>query len=82
MTFNLKDFPADYLAKYQLEVIHPDDLISHQFGLDTAAVLVAAQRCRARLKNPPRTAEEYLDTLERQGLPKPVAELRKYAAVI
>ncbi|TIS88758.1 MAG: PIN domain-containing protein [Mesorhizobium sp.] len=82
VTFNLKDFPADYLAKYQLEVIHPDDFIFHQFGPNTAAVLVAAQRCRARLKNPPRTAEEYLDTLEKQGLPKTVAELRKYAAVI
>ncbi|WP_352516125.1 MULTISPECIES: PIN domain-containing protein [unclassified Mesorhizobium] len=82
ITFNLKDFPRDYLAKFQLELLHPDEFLFHQFGLNTAAVVVAAQRCRARLKNPPRTAEEYLDTLERQGLTKTVAELRHYAAVI
>lgn len=58
ITFNLKDFPRDYLAKFQLELLHPDEFLFHQFGLNTAAVVVAAQRCRARLKNPPRTAAE------------------------
>jgi predicted nucleic acid-binding protein len=82
ITFNLKDFPKDYLAKFQLELLHPDEFLFHQFGLNTAAVVVAAQRCRARLKKPPRTAEEHLDTLERQGLTKTVAELRQYTAVI
>ncbi|WP_352447313.1 PIN domain-containing protein [Mesorhizobium sp. M0013] len=82
ITFNLKDFPRDYLAKFQLELLHPDEFLFHQFGLNTAAVVVAAQRCRARLKNPPKTAEEFLDTLERQGLTKTVAELRQYASVI
>lgn len=82
ITFNLKDFPRSYLAKFQLEILHPDEFLFQQFGLNTAAVVVAAQRCRARLKNPPRTAEEYLDTLEQQGLTKTVAELRHYSSVI
>lgn len=82
VTFNLKDFPPDYLAKYQVEVLHPDDFIHHQFGLDEARVVVAAQRCRARLKNPPKSVEEYLDTLERQGLPRTVSELSRYAGVL
>jgi len=54
----------------------------HQLGLDEPRVVVAAQRCRARLKNPPVTAEDYLDTLERQSLPRTVAALRPYAAVL
>ncbi|WP_292422932.1 PIN domain-containing protein [Mesorhizobium sp.] len=82
VTFNVKDFPKPVLDKYLLDVIHPDDFIFHQFGIDNAAVLVSVQRCRARLRNPPRSAAEYLDTLERQGLPKTVGHLRAYAGVV
>ncbi|WP_425294812.1 PIN domain-containing protein [Neomesorhizobium albiziae] len=82
VTFNLKDFPKPTLENYQLELIHPDDFIFHQFGIDDASVLASVQRCRERLKNPTKTAAEYLDTLEKQGLPKTVAHLRAYAAVI
>ncbi|WP_455189854.1 PIN domain-containing protein [Foliimonas ilicis] len=82
VTFNLKDFPKPVLDRYQLELIHPDDFIFHQFGIDDAAVLVSVQRCRERLKNPPKNANEYLDTLEKQGLPKTVGHLRAYAGVI
>lgn len=82
ITFNLKDFPSDILAPLAIEPMHPDDFLFHQFGLNTAAVLIAATRCRARLKKPEKSATEYLDMLERQGLTKTVAELREYAAVI
>ncbi|OJV48727.1 MAG: PIN domain-containing protein [Burkholderiales bacterium 68-10] len=82
VTFNLRDFPKRTLEKLDIEPMHPDDFLFHQRGLNTASVLVAAQRCRARLNHPPRTATEYLDTLERQGLTKTVAELREYATVI
>jgi len=82
VTFNLRDFPRSELEKYRLDALHPDDFISHQCEVDGAAVLVSAQRCRARLKNPPRSAADYLDTLERQGLPKTVTFLRNHADVI
>ena len=82
VTFNLKDFPKATVAKYNIEVLHPDDFIFHQFGLNNAGVIIAAQRCRARLRNPPKTSEEYLQTLERQSLPKTVAKLREYLSVL
>jgi predicted nucleic acid-binding protein len=82
VTFNLKDFPAGELSKYDIEVLHPDEFIHHQFGLRNSAVIIAAQRCRARLKNPAMTAADYLETLARQSLPKTVAELLPYGAVI
>lgn len=82
VTFNLRDFPADYLASYNLTSIHPDDFIGQQLDLDEAAVIIAARCCRLRLKNPPRSADDYLTTLERQGLPKTVAALRPFAALI
>ena len=82
VTFNLRDFPDAALKPYEIEVLHPDDFLHHQFGLDQASVIVAAQRCRSRLKNPPRTAKEYLETLSLQSLPKLVGELAPYASVI
>jgi len=82
VTFNLKDFPASELSKYDIEVLHPDEFIHHQFGLQNSAVIIAAQRCRARLKNPPLAAAEYLDALARQSLPKTVAELLPYSTII
>lgn len=82
VTFNLRDFPRDLVGKYSIEVLHPDEFLFQQFGLDQAAVLIAAQRCRLRLKKNPRTGNEYLDALEAQALPTFVAELRPYADVI
>jgi hypothetical protein len=57
VTFNLRDFPAAALTRYDLEPIHPDDFIFHQFGPSNAAVLAAALRCRERLRNPPKSAD-------------------------
>ena len=72
VTFNLKDFPESYLARHDVEAQHPDEFIAHLIDLEPTSVLEAAKRVRARLKNPPKTAEEYLDVLGKQGLPKTV----------
>jgi hypothetical protein len=82
ITFNLKDFPHEKLAQYNIEPQHPDEFVFHQFGINEAAVLNAARRCRKRLKAPPISAEEYLLALERCGLPQSVDHLRDYAEVI
>jgi predicted nucleic acid-binding protein len=82
VTANLKDFPAQELIKYHLEAIHPDDFITNQFDLSQAEVVVAAQQCRARLKNPPKSAEEYVETLQSLSLPKTAAALRGFVTVL
>jgi len=82
VTFNLKDFPAAELARFHLEVIHPDDFIDYQLDLDEAKVVVAAQKCRARLRNPPKSGKDYLDTLVANQLPKSILRLRAYESVI
>jgi hypothetical protein len=82
VTFNLKDFPQPVLDQYNLEALHPDDFIQFQYDFNNAAVIIAARRCRGRLKSPPRTADEYLDILQQQRLPKTVDILRPYATVI
>jgi len=82
VTFNQKDFPTEYLAKFNIELLHPDDFVHYQFGFCTASVVIAAQRCRARLKNPPVSAEAYIAALEAQGLPKTASELGNYWTII
>ncbi|MGE4220394.1 MAG: PIN domain-containing protein [Alphaproteobacteria bacterium] len=82
VTFNLKDFPRETLREFQLDAIHPDDFIRFQIDLDEAAVVTAAQKCHRRLRNPPISAMEYLDVLQRQSLPKAAAALRSYASIL
>lgn len=82
VTVNLKDFPPEVAKQYELEILHPDEFLYQQFGLDPAAVVIAARNCRARLRNPPKTADEYLATLEAQSLPLLVGELLAYRDLI
>lgn len=82
VTFNLKDFPTDYLAKYGLEAQHPDDFVTHLFDLNQAAVCGAVKAQRAALKNPPKSVDELLDALGQQQLPETVGRLRPYADLL
>ncbi|MFT4926977.1 MAG: putative nucleic acid-binding protein [Phenylobacterium sp.] len=79
VTFNLKDFPANELAKYGIEAISPDEFIYHQFDLNPALVCQVVKRHRASLKKPPKTIADYLDTLESCGLVITADILRGYA---
>lgn len=78
VTMNLRDFPADIISPFGIEVQHPDEFVLHLLDLAPGAVAAAAQNHRQSLKNPPKTVEEYLDTLERQGLTQTVSVLREY----
>ena len=82
VTFNLGDFPLAELSKYDLDAQHPDDFIVHQFELSQALVCGAAKRHRASLRSPAKTTEQYLATLESQGLPQTAAVLRSFARLI
>lgn len=82
VTYNTKDFPVDELRKYDLEAIDPDEFIVQQFHLSEAKLVGSARKVRNRLKNPPLSADEYLNTLEKQRLPKSVALLRRFRSLI
>lgn len=82
VTFNLRDFPGESLAKYGLEAQHPDEFITHLLDLSPAAVCGAAKEQRAALKNPPKTVDEFLDALANQQLPETVGRLREYSQLI
>jgi predicted nucleic acid-binding protein len=68
VTINLKDFPAEKLDHWGIEAQHPDEFLTHQFHLSQPVFLQAVKMVRLRLKNPPKSVEDYLDILRTQGL--------------
>ena len=80
LTFNLDDFPQPVLATYGLSACDPDLFLVDQLNLDAERVCRAMQQHRSSLKNPPKTVEEYLVTLEEQGLSRFSQAVRRSAA--
>jgi hypothetical protein len=82
VTQNLRDFPQDSLEPYGIGAQHSDTFIMHLLDLNPGEVVGAAKEHRASLRNPPKSVDEYLGSLERQDLTQVVTELRKYASVL
>ena len=82
VTYNLSDFPEDTLARFDLEAQHPDDFLVCLLDLAPGVVCAAVKRQRESLRNPPKTAQELLATLESQGLTQAVARLCQFADLI
>lgn len=78
VTFNLKDFPPSALGVHDLEAVNPDDFVCQIFDGAPTEVCAAACRQRSMLVSPPKTVDEFLSTLARQGLPKAVERLRRF----
>lgn len=77
VTSNIRDFPAEVLEEYDIEVQTPDEFVLHLIGLYPDEVRNAAEEHRCALHNPSKTLDEYLDTLERQGLVESCRALRE-----
>jgi predicted nucleic acid-binding protein len=83
VTFNLKDFPEQYvLDQREIEVQHPDEFLVHQITHSAPLVCRAAKNHRASLKNSPKNAKTYLSDLEQCGLPLSMAMLEEYEDLI
>ena len=78
VTTNLRDFPADVLGEFGIEAQHPDEFIMHLFGLGPGLVSAAARDHLQSLKNPAKTVQQYLESLEQQGLTQTASALREY----
>jgi len=78
VTANLKDFPAATLQPFGIEAQHPDEFLLNHLNLAPGMFCRCARTIRGRLKNPPYTAVEYLETLTRNELVTTAAELRGF----
>lgn len=77
ITFNLRDFPNDYLSQYDIEAQHPDNFIYHLIDLNQTEAIGALKNQVKRLVQPKRTEKQVLDTLESCGLEKSTERIRK-----
>ena len=82
VTNNIRDFPADVLEPLGIKTLTPDEFLVRLIDEDAEDVLATIKRQRERLKNPPKTVDEHLATLEKQGLAKTVAILREHRDAI
>ncbi|KVR37018.1 PIN domain-containing protein [Burkholderia multivorans] len=82
VTFNRKDFPEEALLPYGIEAQHPDEFVDNLFDLEPAVVVAAARRQREALKQPPLTADRYLEILRRQGMVQTCQSLDAYRALL
>lgn len=82
VTFNLRDFPPRYLEPHGIEALHPNEFILSLIQENKDLILMALRNTRARLKNPPRTAQEHLERLKMQGLTQSMTLLEQDIASI
>lgn len=77
VTTNLSDFPQSILNQHDITPQHPDDFISDLLDLKPSKVISAVKTCHQRLKNPPKSFDEYLETSLKQGLSISVSMLQE-----
>lgn len=82
VTFNLRDFPEEAVAPWDIEILHPDVFLAAQIDRGPLRVLPAFKKMRARLRNPDMTPAEFADVIERNGLPQTASILRVAAELI
>ena len=82
VTTNLKDFPAEILERWGIEAQHPDEFLNGQFQLSPPVFLKSVRTVSFRLKSPPKSVEEYLETLREQGLLATASEVSAFSQFI
>lgn len=82
VTANLKDFSGAALAPFGIDAQHPDEFLCNHLNLAQGLFCTCVQKVRRRLKNPPYTPDEYLETLTRNGLFATASELRPFAELL
>lgn len=67
VTFNLKDFPTDFLDPFQVEAQSPDVFLSHLYHLDSQIMPRIIIEQAHNLCNPPKSVADVLKTLEQHA---------------
>jgi predicted nucleic acid-binding protein len=76
VTFNLKDFPLATVGAYGIVAVEPDHFANYLLDVDVDAALAALAKMRGRLKNPSMTPAEFVDSIEKAGMPSAASRLR------
>lgn len=82
VTWNEKDFPAEMLDPFGIELQTPDEFVVNQLMLKGHLALAAIKAMRERLERPVYTAIALVDLLEKRRLPQTAAHLRDVVDLI
>ena len=75
VTANTSDFPRDYVDRFDVEVIHPDDFLVLQIDLDALRAMAVFKAMRARLSRPAVPSDAFVQMFVRAGLVRTAARL-------
>ncbi len=78
ITFNLKDFPTSVLANYGMKAIHPDEFVLFLCSIGVDRVLDALITQAAIMQNPPKSARDVVNFLEKMRLTKSAVLLKRF----
>jgi predicted nucleic acid-binding protein len=70
VTFNIKDFPSEELAKHSVKVVHPDDFLVSIIQEFPIQAVLAFETQLSHLTNPPISASELLEKFRNVNLQK------------
>lgn len=73
---NVKDFPAEVLGKFDIELQTPDQFVLNQVMLHPPRALAAIKKMRLRWARPEMTPADMVDLFEKRELPQTAAHLR------
>jgi hypothetical protein len=72
-----KDFTAEDLAPWNIEAKHPDDFVLDQIDINDRMIWGCVQQIANSRKQRPETVDDVLTQLERSGLVRSAATLRR-----
>lgn len=78
VTFNLRDFPESVLKPYDILAVHPDDFLLDQLDLYPGLTIEVLEQQAAAYRREPTTIAALLPILQRTGLPRFAAEVRRH----
>ncbi len=76
LTMNLRDFPTSAVAPHGVAAVHPDSFLCGLHDADPELIRASTEAAHANLSRSTPSFTDYLDMLERQGLPKLTSRLR------
>lgn len=82
VTVNARDFPADAVSPYGIEVIDPDTFLINQWDLDAALAVDAFREMRGRRRRPGASTADFIAALTRNGLVKTAERLQSVSSQI
>ena len=78
VTFNLRDFPEPALKPYDIVALHPDEFLLDTLDLYPGLTVAVLREQAAAYQREPTSVTGLLVLLERTGVPKFAAEVRRH----